>query len=577
MTKVDLLIKNAQVYSVVTKDFIATNVTVLDGKFYWLTQDTSTIEAKKTLDLAGRYLVPGLVDSHMHIESSMTTPTAFGQTVAQFGTTTVIADAHEIANAAGLTGLREFMAQPSLIDVFYAIPSSVPSTTTDMETTGGVIGVAETAALLQDPRVICLGEAMNFKGLTSQPNSLIRQLIATCREQRPTMPLEGHCPKYTGEDLAKFMFSGVASDHTQQTPESLIEKVMNGMFIQLQRKSLSRAVIETALANHFEEHIGLVTDDVMADELRHGHLNEIVKLAISLGLPPRLAIYMATYTPARHMGLWDRGQIAPGRVADFIVLSDLEQFTIESVYKNGQRVRPVTSSAPAGAFSPALLHTVNAAPLTEADLVLRVDPALTSVVANVMATKPTSTFTTREQMTLPVHDGVVDWHSAGLSLLVVQERYGHHEPLAFGLVKNALTAPGAIGATWAHDHHNILLMGTDPADMVAVQHALLAEQGGYVVATQGQVVANAPLPVGGVVSEAPISVLGAQLEKVREAMRELGYHNNNEIMSFSTLSLLVSPALKISDKGMFDVVSQAPVPLFAGTTVDAPVTSPVKA
>ncbi|GEN94217.1 adenine deaminase C-terminal domain-containing protein [Pediococcus ethanolidurans] len=562
MVTVDLLITNAQVYNSVSRQFRLVNVSVVNGKFYWLTKNIDTIQPKKILNLKGKYLVPGLVDSHMHIESSMTTPTAFGQAVAQYGTTTIIADAHEITNVAGIDGLKAFMAQPIPIDAFYALPSSVPSTTSAMETTGGVIGVAETQELLKDPRIICLGEAMNFQGITADPTSMIRQIIDVCRRARPTMPLEGHCPKYTGLDLAKFIFSGITSDHTQQTPESLVEKVMNGMFVQLQRKSLNAEVIKTVQKEQLFEHVALVTDDVMADDLRQGHLDQIVRLAIKLGLQPELAIYMATYTPARRMGLWDRGQIAPGRIADFIVLNNLQDFKIDAVYKSGKKVITNDASPVKSNFPPYLLHTIKARPLTADDLQLTIDQPNGEVTANIISISPKGTFTKREQMQLLVKNHRVDWQSAGLSLAVVQERYGRTGNLAFALVKNALSKAGAVGATWAHDHHNILLLGTDIQEIVRVQNKLVEEQGGYVVASNGKIVANAPLPVGGVVSTVPIAELGKQIAQVRLQMQALGYHNTNEIMSFSTLSLLVSPELKISDRGMFDVKSQRPVALF---------------
>ncbi|ERL64975.1 adenine deaminase C-terminal domain-containing protein [Schleiferilactobacillus shenzhenensis] len=565
MTTVDLLLTNGHVFNSALHRFIETDVTVLAGKFYWLpAPGTFTGEAKKTIDLAGTYMIPGLVDSHMHIESSMTTPTRFGRAVASHGTTTVIADAHEITNVAGLAGLQEFMAQPSDIDIFYAIPSSVPSTNPEMETTGGIIGVKETKDLLQDPRIICLGEAMNFKGITSEPDSLIRQLIAVCREERPTMPLEGHCPKFTGEDLAKFIYAGITSDHTQQTPASIVEKVTNGMFVQLQKKSLTAENIAAVKDNHLFENVGLVTDDVMADDLRHGHLNKIVQEAIRLGLDPVDAIYMSTYTPARHMGLWDRGAIAPGRVADFIILRDPEAFDVVAVYKNGVLVDPAKDTSPAmeNAFSADLRHSVQAQPLQAADFQLKAPADAATVTANVIEIAAVGTFTKRIQVKIPVKDGLVQWQKAGLALLMIQERYGHGGHISFGLVKGALDAPGAVGATWAHDHHNVMMMGTDVADMVVAQNELIAEQGGYVVAANGQITANAPLPIGGVVSDAPIPVLGQQIADVRQAMQKLGYHNTNEIMSFSTLSLLVSPAFKMSDKGLFDVVSQEKIPLF---------------
>lgn len=559
MTVVDQLFINAQVFNVYLKEFQKVNIAVKDGQIYWLTKEQP--QAQQVIDLNDKFVIPGLVDAHMHIESSMTTPTAFGAQAAKFGTTTIVADDHEIANVAGLSGLKEFMDQPSLIDIFFAIPSSVPSTNPQMETTGGVIDEQAASQLLDDPRVVVLGEVMNFKGVVAQPDSLINKLIALCRKKRPTMPLEGHCPKYLDEDLARFIAGGITSDHTQQTPTGMLQRIANGMFVEIQAKSLKPEIIQTIIAHQLYEHVCFVTDDVMADDFREGHLNKLVEQAISYGLSPEMAIYMATYTPARRMGLWDRGAIAPGRVADLIVLDDLATFKINSVYKNGRLVQDIKPQPVH--FSEQLSHSVQASPLTEADLVLTVPQKDGQITANVISIEPTSTFTKCEPTTLNVINHQVQWQAAGLALLVVQERYGHHRPLQFALIKGAINQPGAIGTTWAHDHHNLLVLGTDLKDMVVAQKQLIQQQGGYVVAKNQQIIANAPLPIGGVVSNVPIPELGQQLAEVRQGMQSLGYHHFNEIMSLSTLSLLVSPALKISDQGMFDVKSQQPVPLFS--------------
>lgn len=558
MTEVDKLFVNGHVFNVFLRKFQDVNVAVRDGQVYWLTQER--VPATEVIDLDGQYLVPGLIDIHMHIESSMTTPGAFGAQAAQFGTTTVVADDHEIANVAGIEGLNEFMNQASPIDMYYAIPSSVPSTLPELETTGGVIDVAAVKQLLRNPRVIALGEAMNFQGLTSDDDSLIKQLVAVCRQERPTMPLEGHCPKYTGVDLARFIGSGITSDHTQQTPAGMLERISNGMFIELQAKSMKRDVIDTIIDQNLFEHCAIVTDDVMADDLRTGHLNVLVQKAIELGMAPADAIYLATFTPARRMGLWDRGAIAPGRVADFVVLSDLNQLTISAVYKNGERVH--SEVVVPATFSDKLYHSVQAAKLAQGDFVLRAPQTNGMVTVNVMQLNHDSTFTACRQEQLPVVDHVVQWQDAGLALLCVQERYGHNAPLQFALVAGAINRPGAVASTWAHDHHNMLIMGTDLDAMTIAQNQLIEEQGGYLVSSPTEIVANVPLPIGGIISHAPVSELGAQLAAVRTAMQALGYHHFNEIMSFATLSLLVSQALKISDKGMIDVQSQQPVPLF---------------
>lgn len=555
--QIDTLIKNGLVYNTFSQSFERKDIAIQDGKILMVGPNLD-FQAEKVIEAENQFIIPGLIDSHMHIESSMTDPANFGNTALKFGTTTVIADAHEITNVAGITGLKDFMAQKSLIDVFYALPSSVPSTKPEMETTGGVIGLTETEELLKDPKIVCLGEAMNFKGIVSQPHSLIRRIIGLCQKLRPTMPLEGHCPQYSGLDLAKFAASGITSDHTYQTPESIVERINHGMFIQFQKKSMSKENMQTIIDHNFYEYAAFVTDDVMADDLIHGHLNLIVKEAIEMGMSPEKAIYMATFTPARRMSLNDRGAIAPGRVADLIFLSDLNEFKIVDVYKNGLSASVLTPLQ--AEFPEYLKHSVKAEQLTTADLTLK--SAENSVIANIIELNRQGTFTKHIQKELPVVNGLVDWQSAGLSLLLVQERYGKNGNLSFALVKNALDKPGAIGATWAHDHHNLMVLGTDVDSILNVQHQILAEQGGYVVANKGKIVANAPLKIGGIISEKPVEELAVELKNVRKQMQNLGYYNFNEIMSFSTISLLVSPVLKMSDVGMFDVKSQQVIPLF---------------
>ena len=230
------------------------------------------------------------------------------------------------------------MSNATTLDIFYGIPSSVPSTNASLETTGGKIDQNNVKELVKDPKILCLGEVMNFKDLTNEEYSLTRDIIKACHDHYFALPIEGHCPKITGLDLSKYIYYGVDADHTQQTPESIVEKIKNGMFLEIQRKSMTKENIDTLVHNHFYEYFSIVTDDVMADHLEEGHLNLLVKLAHDLGMPIEKAIYCATYTPSRRMHLHDRGVIAPGKIADFILLKDLNKFTIHSVYKKGKCV-----------------------------------------------------------------------------------------------------------------------------------------------------------------------------------------------------------------------------------------------
>lgn len=565
MTQVDLIIKNAHVFNVYLRKFQDVQVSIKDGKFYWINEHLPNLATKQVIDLRGKYLIPGFIDAHMHIDSSMTTPKIMGNAILRYGTTTIVADDHEVTNVAGIEGLKDFISEDSPIDIFFGIPSSVPSTNNQMETTGGKIGIAEIKDLLDDPRFICLGEVMNFKDVTSKNDTLIKNIIRICRKQKPTMPIEGHTPAYHGEDLAKIIFNGVTTDHTQQTGKLVDEKIRNGMFVEIQLKSMHPDVINTIMNNNYYEHVALVTDDSMPDTLLKGHLNLLVRKAIKMGMTPENAIYISTYTPARHMGLWDRGAIAPGRVADFSIVDNLQELSISEVYKGGISEKNIIKNTSSTKFIPkSLINSVQAPKLSKKDLILKTNLVDNGIVtANIIQINEVGTFTNHIQRQLKVHNHIVDWQANDLALIMVQERYGLNKgKIALGLVDRGIIGDGAVGATWCHDHHNIMIMGTNIAGMINIQHQLLEQQGGYIVTKKDRIVANAPLPIGGVVSNEPLSTLGSQIGKIRKTLVELGYKNTNEIMSFSTLSLLVSPTLKISDKGLFEVKSQKKISLF---------------
>ncbi|MGL4739154.1 MAG: adenine deaminase C-terminal domain-containing protein [Cellulosilyticaceae bacterium] len=553
MKCVDLILRSGNVYNTFLKRFEKKDVAILGGKFYYIAPDLKDFEAKEEVWCEGRYIIPGLIDIHMHIESSMTVPSAFSKMVLPHGVTTVVADPHEIANVLGLNGIKSFLSSETTLDIFYGIPSSVPSTHSGLETTGGSIGLEELEVLLEHPKVICLGEVMNFPDLISDEETLIKAIISRCQAAKPYMPIEGHCPKISGLDLARFIYAGVDADHTQQTPESIYEKITNGMFLEIQRKSLTHETVKMLVTQQFYEYFALVTDDVMADHLKDGHLNKVIQMAVDLGMPIEQAIYCSTYTPARRMHLGDRGAIAPGKLADFVILSELDMCQIEAVYKNGKCYE--SECAKQEDFGEEAYHSVKCERALKADFVLYTEKK-TEVTCNVIQINPHGNFTTRVKRTLPVVRGQIQWESSGLALLVVYERYGKNGNKAYALVEGALTRKGAVATTWAHDHHNLMVMGTSSEDMLAAQHEVVAMQGGYVVCEHEQVVASARLNVGGIVSDGPLEVLAEELKAVRNAMRNLGYQHLNEIMSFSTLSLPVSPEIKMTDLGMLDTRTQ---------------------
>ena len=593
--KIDFVVKDAWVFMTYRQCFEKRDVAVAGEKFYAVSPAIS-YPGVRVVDGAGKYMIPGLIDIHMHIESSMTYPREFSRITLPYGVTTVVADAHEIANVFGLDGIRWFMDQETEQDIFYAIPSSVPATNEMLETSGAAIREEEVRILAGDSRVLCLGEVMNFKELEAEGDTLIKRLIHICEgypscgngqgkagsgsgEDKPapgmgtvtprSMRIEGHCPKLSGEDLCRFIYEGVDADHTQQTPESVLEKTDLGMFLELQLKSLTPEVVDTVCKNHLYENVALVTDDTMPDQLLKGQLNRIVKKAAELGMPVEKAIYCATLTPARRMHLDDRGMIGPGKIADFSLLDDLDSFAPAAVYKSGKLVygreggRKVSKETGGEPLSipGRYYNSVHCRRAKEKDFRLEAGQECSAVKVNVMQIHAFGTATARAVRQLRVEDGVICWQESGLCLAVIFERYGKNGNVSYGFVEGAFRRLGAAACTWSHDSHNLLVLGNSPVDMAAAQHRILELQGGYAAAAGGRILAEAALPVGGILYDGPVEELARDLGQVRQAMRDLGYENNNEIMSMSTLALPVSPELKLTDTGLLDVKTQERVSL----------------
>lgn len=561
---IDLLIQNVVVFNSYCKKFIPADVAILSGKFLYIgKQDIAQLHPQKVIDGNGKYLIPGLIDIHMHIESSMATPQAFSHELIKHGVTTIVAEPHEIANVLGLEGIQAFLqaAKNCTVDIFLGIPSSVPSTSRELETSGCEINLPELEQLLRTDNVICLGEVMNYVDVINNPNAKANQFIKYIKQKSPHLAIEGHCPKLVGLDLAKFIYAGVDSDHTQQTVQGLQERFLNGMFIEIQEKSLTTEIINCIIDNQMYEHFAFVTDDVMADCLaQEGHLNKLVKKAIQLGMKPEHAIYAATFTPAQRMGLKDRGSIAPGKQADFLLLDSLEELVISSTYKNGQEVfnQQMRSQfiAQPGLFPKHFYASVHLPEIHEDSFRLKAPTIHSTLPCRIIKVANGTTFTQELFADLPVHDGSIDWENSPYCLVAVFERHGKTKNIGLGLATGDIIQRGAVATTYAHDHHNLLVMGKNKQDMVLAANSVIDSQGGYCVIDQGKILAKVDLPVAGILSEASISEIGQQVALVKQAMQTLGYQHYNPIMSFSTLSLPVSQELKITDKGLIKVAEQ---------------------
>ena len=565
---IDVLLTNGQVYNSYLKKFVAGNIAVSGDRFSYVGTDALPIAPQRTIDLAGQYVIPGLIDCHMHIESTMCAPRTFMNGAARNGVTTLIAEPHEIANVFGLAGIRALMqtTQNGPCDVRIAIPSSVPSTNAALETAGAAIENDDVEALMHMEQVICLGEVMDCRSVLADAHSKTNRLIRQIQHGRPDFSIEGHCPRFVGWELAQLLYRGIRSDHTDQSMEGLAARAANGMFIQLQEKTLKKEFLDYLMENRLSGRFALVTDDTMPDDfVRRGQLNHLVQRSIELGLAPEEAIYAATYAPAQHMGLRDKGAIAPGRIADFVVLFDLRAFAIESVWRAGAQVfaRGTAWEEPERdtSFPAHFYHSVHLSPRTAEDFVLRAPIREGSALCRILAVQEHTTFVAEERAELPVRGGVIDWESSPYSLACVFERHGKNGGCGMALVGGTALTRGAAATTYAHDSHNLLVLGQTAADMQTAANTVIEAQGGFVAVRDGSVQAFAPLPIAGILSDRPLPVLGEQIAGVRRALTDCGYRHDNVIMSLSTLSLPVSPYFKLTDKGIIDVKKGAVAPL----------------
>ena len=340
LDQADLCVRNVKVFNSCFREFNQADVYVKDGLFLYIDQKRNgEVTAKQEIDGQGRYMIPGLIDIHMHIESSMVSPEAFCSYTAGNGLTTIVSEPHEIANVCGKQGVKAMIdsGSKSPYDCYYAIPSNVPIMGRDYETSGGTITCEDMLELKEEDGIICLGEVMNFREIIEENDSEVGKFIDIIHPMQPAYPLEGHCPALKNFDLARFLYRGIQSDHCTHDLEELRQRFANGMFVQLQDVMVTGEVIRFVCENSLYEHFCFVTDDVLPDILyRKGHVDAIMRKAISLGMRPEDAIYCTTCTPARRMNLLDRGVIAPGRLADFALLDDLKTLHIVGTYKKGR-------------------------------------------------------------------------------------------------------------------------------------------------------------------------------------------------------------------------------------------------
>lgn len=557
--KFDLLLTHARIADVFRYRLFDGWIGIRDGRFIAVEAGKAPggIRAKETRDLAGRVVMPGLIDSHMHIESSLLTPRRFAEAVLPFGTTAILSDPHEVGNVAGEEGVKWMIAasQDLPLRIYHSIPSCVPATSPALEWTPQVFDAATIRRLAKQPTVIALGEVMDYRGLLG-PNEGLQAIARAARDCN--LLIEGHIPTLSGIELSQYLAHGISSDHTLTFAAKIEEQISKGLAVMLQTKSVTPENVAAVAQLPDRSRIILITDDIEPSLLVDGHLSRIVALAIECGMPPLEAIAAATIRPARYLGLRDHGAIAPGFLADFLVMDEIAAFPPAEVFVNGRlvahagaMVRPVTRANPAQPVYPGI-----PGPFAAGDFKLDSNGGSGDARAQVVVLQNQhSTITALEEATLRLRDGHAQFQADDdLALAAVIARDGSSRTA--GVIGNTGLKAGAWASSVAHDCHNLLVIGRNPEAMAIAANAVHAMNGGVAVAAQGDILASMRLPYFGLLSDEPVAMVAQGLAEVEEAMRSIGARQTRPFLTFSIMSLSVSPYAKFTDKGIIDTESR---------------------
>jgi adenine deaminase len=551
----DLLLTNLKLVDVLAGEVYPTEVALAGGRVAGV---GSGYQAAETLDLGGAYLAPGLIDAHVHVESAMVTPAEFARAVVPRGTTTVITDPHEIANVLGLEGIRFMLecAKGSPLSMLVMAPSCVPAT--GMETSGASLDAVDLASFQSSPWVLGLAEVMNFPGVVAADEAVVAKLRAF-RDK----VIDGHAPGLGGRSLVAYAAAGIGSDHESTTVEEAREKLRLGLTVFLREATNAHNLRALApLVTAYNHHrLCLCTDDRQpSDLLDQGHIDHLVRLAIAAGVEPLVALRMATFNTAQYFRLHDRGAVTPGRRADLIVFSDLAAPRPHLVFRRGRLAARDGAMLPVE--GPRAVPRLRGTMSVDWDAVDLAVPAagtrlrVIGVVANQLVTGHLT-----EEATLVGGRAVADPGRDLLKMAVI-ERHRGSGAVGKGFVRGVGLARGALASSVAHDHHNLVVIGADDVSMLTAAHRAAALGGGLVVAEGEHVVAEVPLPLGGLMSDRPIEEVRTRLDAAIAAARALGSPLHDPFMAMSFLALEVIPHLKLTDQGLVDVDSFAPVPLW---------------
>lgn len=557
----DLVLKNARIVNVFTDEIDTADIAISGNSIVGV----GTYHGRKEVDLHGKYVCPGLIDGHIHIESSMLCGPAFEQAVLPHGTTVVVTDPHEISNVAGLEGL-DFMLETTknlTLSVYFMLPSCVPAT--DLDESGAVLNAEQLRPHYGDPRVLGLAELMNAYG-TVRCDPKILQKIRDCTEAGKIV--DGHAPLLSDKDLNAYIAAGVQSDHECSNIEEAMEKLRRGQYIMIREGTAAKNM--EALMPLFREpycsRCMLVTDDKHpGDLLQGGHIDYIIRKAIAAGVDPVVAVRMGTLVPCQYFGLAHSGAVAPGYTADLIVLSDLEQFTVEQVYKNGKLVaqqgrmlHPAALTVDKARFA-RVFDSFNMDEITPEQLQLK----QTGTRQRVICLTPHALLTTEKIVPFCQHPGTAPGVDVAQKIvkLAVFERHHRSGHVGLGFLGNYGLQCGAVASSIAHDSHNLIVAGTNDADMVLAGNTVRKNKGGLAFALNGQVVGELPLPVAGLMSTESAEAVEEKLQALKAALKAHGISEDiDAFMTLAFVSLPVIPKLRLNTYGIVDVDAQRIVP-----------------
>jgi len=542
----DLVIKNVQALDVISGQVTFGDIAIVADRIVGI---HARYDGKKEIDGAGRWAVPGFIDTHLHIESSLVTPFEFDRCVLPHGVTSVICDPHEIANVLGGKGLQYFLdcAERTIMDIRINLASCVPATA--FETSGARLKIDDLLPFAGHEKVIGLAEVMNFPGVLNGDPDIIAKLVAFQGRH-----IDGHAPLLRSTELNAYLAAGIRTDHEATSAPEALEKLAKGMAILIREGSVSKDLNALAPIINADtaSFVALCTDDRNPlDISEEGHMDALVRALIKKGVKPHHAFRMASISAARIFSLNDRGLIAPGWRADIALLDDLEDCRVSEVISAGRLVNDDLFSA-RELVAPVGLNSMKAKKVTPADFEMK--PLHGKNQMPVIGIKPGLIITFREQATLAVTEkGVQPDLKQDVIKVAVVERHGINDNIGHGFVTGFDLKSGAIASSVGHDSHNITVIGTNDADMAAAVNRLIELNGGFAVADNGQIMAEMALPIAGLMSMEPFEKVSQTLKTLRDAAHALGCTLPEPFLQVAFLALPVIPHLKMTDRGLFDV------------------------